>query len=103
MKTIEAIPFITVQVGWKRCVACSDFKQAPGVMWVGYQRSGADETIPCPVCKGTGQEPIVKHLDLRTGREIDYERPGQTFVHADGPGTVSASDVIPSPRIIFTD
>src|SRR5262252_6621157 len=85
MKRLEMIPFVTIPVGWMTCVACSDFKRFPGRMWLGVNRSGEDMTIECPVCHGTGQVTRVKHIDARTGEEIDYERPGQRFVAVDGP------------------
>jgi hypothetical protein len=80
-KSLEVVQFIAVPVGWMRCVACSDFRQRPGQMWLGYSRSGEDLCITCPVCKGTGQVERLKHLDVRTGQEIDYEKPGQLFVY----------------------
>ncbi len=82
-KRLEVVPFITKPVGWMSCIACSDFKNRPGQMWLGYDRTGEDCTITCPVCKGTTFVPRFKHFDARTGQEIDYERPGQTFVHAE--------------------
>lgn len=80
-KALESIPFIAVPVGVMPCIACSDFRQRPGQMWLGYSRGGEDLFITCPVCKGTGEVPRVKHLDIRTGQEIDYETPGQKFVY----------------------
>jgi len=80
---VEIVPFITVPCGWMPCVACRDYKIQPGRMWLGYTRSGADETVPCPICKGTGQVTRLKHIDVRTGREIDYEAPDQQFVNQD--------------------
>lgn len=50
-------------------------------MWLGYSH-GEDLFIECPVCKGTGQVERLKHVDARNGTEIDYERPGQMFIHA---------------------
>lgn len=82
-KRLEVIPFIRVPVGLMPCVACSDFRTQPGRMWLGYSRTGEDLTIECPECRGTGQVARFKHIDVRTGQEIDYERPGQKFVHAD--------------------
>lgn len=81
-KRLEVVPFVAIPVGWMPCVACSDFRTRPGRMWLGYDRTGEDLTITCPVCKGTAQVERVKHIDVRTGQEIDYERPGQHFVHA---------------------
>lgn len=78
-KTIEAVPFVAVPVGWMKCIACSDFKTQPGRMWLGYSKVGEDLTIECPVCHGTGQVARLKHIDIRTGQEIDYEKPGQRF------------------------
>lgn len=78
---LEVTPFVTVPVGWMRCVACSDFRTRPGQMWLGYSH-GEDLFITCPACKGTGQVERFKYMNALTGQEIDYERPGQTFVHA---------------------
>ena len=81
-KSQEVVPFIAVQVGTMPCIACSDFKTRPGQMWLGYSHySREDLFITCPVCKGTGQVDKLKHLDARTGREIDYEKPGQQFIY----------------------
>jgi hypothetical protein len=78
---VEVVPFISRPVGWMRCIACSDYKRMPGKMWLGYNRfTGEDLLIDCPKCHGTGQVERFKHYDVRTGREIDYERPGQEFV-----------------------
>jgi hypothetical protein len=77
----EVVPFISVPIGWMRCIACSDYKRHPGKMWLGYnQRTHEDITIDCPQCRGTGQIERYKYIDVRTGLEIDAERPGQTFV-----------------------
>jgi hypothetical protein len=65
------------------CVACRDFRTQPGRMWLGYSRTGEDLTIECPECRGTAQVERYKHIDVRTGREIDYEKPGQKFVYAE--------------------
>lgn len=76
------VPFIAVPIGWMPCVACRDFRQRPGQMWLGYNvQTHEDLFIACPVCHGTGQVPRLKHLDVRTGREIDYETPGQQFLY----------------------
>lgn len=83
MRRLEVVPFVTIPVGWMKCVACSDFRTQPGRMWLGYSNVGEDLTITCPVCKGTAQVTRLKHIDLRNGQEIDYERPGQRFVKAD--------------------
>lgn len=80
---LEVVPFVRVPVGLVRCVACSDFRTQPGRMWLGYSRTWEDLTIECPECHGTGQVARFRYLDARTGQEIDYERPGQTFVYAD--------------------
>lgn len=80
-KQREVVPFIAVPVGLMPCVACSDFRTQPGRMWLGYSRTGEDLTITCPVCKGTAQVQRFQHLDVRTGKEIDYEKPGQRFVY----------------------
>lgn len=79
-KGMEVIPFIAIPIGWIPCVACRDFRTQPGRMWLGYSRTGEDLSITCPVCKGTAQIEKLKHIDVRTGKEIDYERPGQKFV-----------------------
>jgi hypothetical protein len=80
----EVVPFITVPVGLMRCIACSDYTRKPGTMWLGYHKyTGEDLTIPCPQCHGTGLVERFKCVDVRTGQEIDYERPGQQFVRAD--------------------
>jgi hypothetical protein len=83
MKRLEVVPFIRVPVGYMRCVACSDFRTQPGRMWLGYSRTGEDLTIECPQCRGTAQVERFKHIDVRTGLEIDHEKPGQKFVYAD--------------------
>jgi hypothetical protein len=80
MKTRETIPFMAVPVGWMPCVACRDFRTQPGKMWLGYSRTGEDLVITCPVCKGKAQIERLKYFDVRTGKEIDYERPGQKLV-----------------------
>lgn len=86
--TRETVPFIAIPIGWMPCVACADFRTQPGRMWLGYSRTGEDLTITCPVCQGTAQVPRLQHVDVRTGRTIDYENPGQTFVYASkGPVT----------------
>jgi hypothetical protein len=49
---------------------------------LGYNHATHEDiTIDCPQCKGTGQIEVVKHYDVRTGLEIDYERPDQKFVY----------------------
>jgi hypothetical protein len=98
-KRLEIVPFATIPVGWMPCVACSDFRRQPGRMWLGYSRTGEDLFITCPVCKGAGVVERLKHIDVRTGQEIDYERPGQRFVHA---GTDKPSALQSSNRIILT-
>lgn len=80
-KHLQTIPFFAVPVGWMPCVACSDFRKRPGQMWLGYSKGGEDLFITCPVCLGKGEVPRVKHFDARTGQEIDYEKPGQTFIY----------------------
>lgn len=81
MKHLEVVEFVTVPVGLMKCVACSDFRKKPGQMWLGYSPyTHEDLFIECPVCKGTGQVERLKHVDIRTGQEIDYERPGQKFI-----------------------
>lgn len=98
---MEAIPFIAVPCGWMPCVACKDFKTQPGKMWLGYERyTGADLVITCPVCKGAGQVPRLKHIDIRTGKEIDYEKPGQKFVYQGTSDKAVAEQ--PRDRIIVT-
>lgn len=71
---MEIVPFITVPNGYMPCVACRDFKRFPGRMWLGYTRSGADETVTCPVCQGTGLVTRLRYVDPRTGEDIDPER-----------------------------
>jgi hypothetical protein len=83
MKRLEVVPFVRVPVGWMRCVACSDFRTQPGRMWLGYSKTWEDLTIECPACHGTAQVERFKHIDVRTGQEIDYEKPGQHFVYAE--------------------
>ena len=78
---METIPFIAVQVGWMKCIACSDSRRLVGRMWLGVKRNGVDDFIVCPQCNGTGQVERFKYLDARNGQEIDYEKPGQQFVH----------------------
>lgn len=85
---LEVVPFVAVPVGWMRCVACSDFRQRPGQMWLGYTAvTHEDLFITCPACNGTGQVERFKHVDVRNGHEIDYERPGQTFVQVSDIGS----------------
>lgn len=57
------------QIGWMKCVACSDYKRKQGMMWM-----GGNEFMPCPACNGTGKVPKLQYLDVSTGREIDYEQ-----------------------------
>lgn len=80
-KRLEIVPFVVVPVGWMKCIACSDFRKRPGQMWLGYGH-GEDLFITCPVCKGKGEVERLKYFDVRNGQEIDYEKPGQKFVHA---------------------
>lgn len=99
-KRLEIVPFVTVPVGWMPCVACRDFRTQPGKMWLGYDRSGEDLSITCPVCKGKSIVERFKHVDARTGQEIDYERPGQQFVHAESfpPGHIIMPDAVSASR-----
>jgi len=61
--------YIHQQVGWMRCIACSDAPMGrKGQM---YLLNGT--YIPCPECAGRGEVARYKVLDMRTGREIDYE------------------------------
>jgi NAD-dependent SIR2 family protein deacetylase len=60
---------IQQQVGWMKCVACSDSKLRPGMMHV---RDG--QWVQCPACQGKAVVPQVKIFNPLTGREIDYER-----------------------------
>lgn len=100
-KRLEVVPFVVIPVGWMPCVACSDYKTIPGRMWLGHsQHTHEDLFIECPVCKGTGRVERVKHIDVRTGREIDYERPGQTFVCTGTLNQQSAEQ--PRSRVILT-
>jgi hypothetical protein len=100
-KKLEIVPFVAVPIGYMRCVACSDFRKRPGQMWLGYNpRTHEDEFVDCPVCHGTGQVTRLKHVDIRTGQEIDYERPGQRFVQT---GVLEKSEPVQAPsRIILT-
>ena len=77
---IETIPFISRQIGWMKCIACSDNKLHPGIMWLGHNSIGADINVTCPECSGTGQVPQYEHIDVRTGQRLDYEKPNQKFV-----------------------
>lgn len=61
--------FLQKQVGWDKCVACSDSRLKPGYQWV------FTHWIVCPACNGTAQTPRYKLFDPRTGEEIDYEAP----------------------------
>lgn len=74
----QAVQVIYRQVGWMKCVACSDFKRFPGRMWLGLTRAGDDEVIACPSCNGTGQVARFQVIDASTGHEIDYEAFGRT-------------------------
>ena len=79
---IEVVPFISVPVGQMRCIACSDNKRHPGKMWLGINRhTHEDIVIDCPKCGGSGLVDRFKHIDVRTGQEIDYEKPGQKFIN----------------------
>ena len=66
---------ITEQIGWQKCVACSDSRTHPGEMWLGSVK-GAREYIVCPVCHGERRVPLVRYRDLQ-GREIEPERIGR--------------------------
>src|SRR5215475_3276180 len=74
---VEMIPVMYRQVGWDRCIACSDWPRFPGRMWLGKSPVGIDLWVDCPVCKGTAQTPRYQTLDARTGIEIDYEGLGR--------------------------
>ena len=74
---VEVIPVIYRQVGWMRCIACSDWPRFPGRMWLGKNPNGTDIFTECPVCNGTAQVPRYQTLDARTGEEIDYEGLGR--------------------------
>ena len=76
--------FISRQVGWMQCIACSDSKRLVGRMWLGVTPGGSDIFAVCPECQGTGRVARYKHFDVTTGLEIDYERPGQQFVQLMG-------------------
>jgi hypothetical protein len=69
----QAVPVLYKQVGWMRCVACSDWPRFPGRMWLGKEPNGTDITCECPACNGRGEVPRFKILDALTGEEIDYE------------------------------
>jgi hypothetical protein len=62
-------PFIQKQVGWLKCVACSDSKLRPGHMWI-----GGNNWIVCPECNGTSQVAKYQLYDPLTGKEINHER-----------------------------
>ena len=61
---------LQVPVGWKKCVACSDYKRKPGQMWLGYTKTGADEFVACPVCNGSGELIRFKYVDPISGSEL---------------------------------
>ena len=70
-------PILYKQIGWMKCVACSDNKCLPGRMWLGVnERTGHDIQIECPECKGTQLVPKYKIVNALTGEEIDYENQG---------------------------
>jgi len=73
------VPIIYRQIGWMKCVACSDATQLRrGQMWLGVNRhTGFDEYITCPECLGTQQVPRYEVIDTTTGKEIDYEAYGR--------------------------
>lgn len=74
----QAVKVIYRQIGWMKCVACSDSRKYAGHMWVGHDRIGQDELIVCPECKGSGEVERFQVLDALTGQEIDYEAFGRT-------------------------
>lgn len=76
MSIIVEIPCLTRQVGWMRCVACSDSILRPGWMWLGVTRAGVDDWIICPECMGTSQVPRYEIVNALTGERIDYEAQG---------------------------
>lgn len=66
------------QVGWMKCVACSDWPKQPGRMWLGKNKhTGIDEWVDCPECGGTGEVPQYKIYHAGTDKEIDYETFGR--------------------------
>ena len=70
------VPIAYRQVGWMKCVACSDFRTRPGKMWLGVNHStGIDIVTPCIECGGTARVPQYQVVDMTTGKEIDYEDP----------------------------
>ena len=71
------VPIAYQQIGWQKCVACSDQPRLPGRMWLGVNRVGTDINIVCPACKGTAQVPKFRVIDMTTGKEIDYEAYGR--------------------------
>jgi hypothetical protein len=77
--------FTRVENGRMPCVACSDSKHTrPGLMWVGKnQRTGIDEWITCPECRGEGFVPRFRHLDPFTGLDIDYEQQDRSLLLVD--------------------
>lgn len=63
--------YIQKQIGWMKCVACSDSTlKRPGQMWLGE----GSLYITCPVCNGTQQVPKVELTNVRTGERYDYEK-----------------------------
>jgi hypothetical protein len=60
--------YLQQQVGWMKCVACSDSKLRPGMMWI-----GGNNWIQCPECEGKAMVPRFKLMDPLSGREINQE------------------------------
>ena len=74
----QAVEVIYRQIGWMKCVACSDSKRLPGQMWLGLTKAGFDDFIVCPQCKGAAEVPKYQIIDASTGEEIDYEAFGRS-------------------------
>jgi hypothetical protein len=59
------------------------FARSPGACGSGTAAPGKISRSSAPPVDGTAQVERFKHIDVRTGQEIDYEKPGQKFVYAD--------------------
>jgi hypothetical protein len=86
MSAVIEVPVLYKQIGWQKCIACSDSRTRPGMMWLGLTKIGTDIFTPCPECNGTTQVPQYIVVDARTGKEIDYEaqvynKETDTFIH----------------------
>ena len=69
----QVAALLTEQIGWKKCVACSDSKMHPhqGQMWI-----GGNNYVTCPVCGGSQKVPLIRYRDL-SGRVIEPEKIGR--------------------------